>query len=62
MLPFIKQSKQAHRLHDEPRLFVCFFRGNLERRVANIGPSARQSPSSVVDFFSDQQDLWTLSK
>ena len=62
MLPFIEESKKAHRLNDEPSLFICFFRGNLERRVTNVGPPARQSPSSVVDLFFDQQDLRPLAK
>jgi len=41
MLPFIEKSEQAHGLNDQPGLFVCFFRGNLERRIANLGPPAR---------------------
>ncbi len=57
MLPLIEESEQARGLNDQSGFFIRFFRGNLVRRVADISPPARQSPSSVIQLLSDQQDL-----
>ena len=57
MLPLVEESEQARGLNDQSGFFIRFFRGNLVRRVADIGPPTRQSPSSVVQLLSDQQDL-----
>jgi len=57
MLPLIEEREQARGLNDQPGFFIRFFRGDLVRRIADISPTARQGPSSVVQLLSDQQDL-----